>query len=75
MKSGSHARSRLALYAPLLMHVIPTLIIGLGFVIPQSCIAGVNPFSIGFVLTVLGFVPAYLAGIALARRGGGQSHA
>lgn len=75
MTSGSNARSRLAPYAPLLLHVIPTLVIGLGFVIPKSCIAGVNPLSIGFVLTVAGFVPAYLAGIAFARRAGGQPHA
>lgn len=65
----------LALYVPLLLHIAPTLVIGLGFVIPQSCIAGVNPLSIGFVATVLGFVPAYLGGITLARRAGKQAHA
>ena len=59
---------RFAVHAPLLLHVVPTLVIGLGFVIPQSCIAGVNPLSIGFVATVVGFIPVYLAGVAIARR-------
>ena len=53
--------------------MVPTLIIGLGFVIPNSCIAGVNPLSLGFVAAVLGFIPAYLAGIAIARGKEGQS--
>lgn len=59
-------RSRI--FLPLLGHVLPTLIIGFGFVIPGSCIAGVNALSIGFLATVIGFIPAYIVGVRLARR-------
>ena len=62
------ALSRRTLFAPLLAHVVPTLVIGFGIVIPNSPIAGWNVYSLGFLTAVLGFVPAYLAGVALARR-------
>jgi SAM-dependent methyltransferase len=53
-------------YVPLIGFVVPTLVIGYGFVIPCSCIAGVNELSIGFGSTVLGAVFAYLGGIRAA---------
>jgi SAM-dependent methyltransferase len=53
-------------YVPLLSFVLPTLIIGYGFVIPCSCIAGVNELSVGFGSTVMGAVVTYLAGIRAA---------
>lgn len=56
------------LYAPLVGHVVPTLVIGFGFVIPGSPIEGVNTYTIGFLSAVLGFIPAYVAGVAIARR-------
>jgi SAM-dependent methyltransferase len=49
-------------YLPLIGFVVPTVIIGYGFVIPRSCIAGVNELSIGFGTTILGAVFTYLAG-------------
>ena len=49
--------------------------IGFGLVIPNSPIAGFNQYTIGFVATVAGFVPAYLAGVRIARRQGVQHHA
>lgn len=55
-------------YAPLVGHVVPTLVIGFGFVIPGSPIEGVNTYTIGFLSAVLGFIPAYVAGITIARR-------
>lgn len=61
-------RARGLVYAPLLLHVLPTLAIGLGIVIPGSCIAGVNRLTIGFVAAVLAFIPAYVAGVLLAQR-------
>jgi hypothetical protein len=61
-------RARALVYAPLLLHVLPILAIGLGIVIPGSCIAGVNRLTIGFMAAVLGFVPAYTAGVLLAQR-------
>jgi SAM-dependent methyltransferase len=53
-------------YVPLIGFVVPTLVIGYGFVIPCSCIAGVNELSVGFGSTVLGAVFAYLGGIRAA---------
>lgn len=53
---------------PLLGFALPTLIIGYGFVIPRSCIAGVNALSIGFGTTVLGACFTYIAGVRLASR-------
>ena len=57
-----------SLYAPLVLHLIPTLGIGYFMVIPQSCIAGVNELTIGFGAANLGFVLSYLAGIRLAAK-------
>lgn len=53
-------------FLPLLGHVLPTLVIGYGFVIPGSCIAGINALSIGFLATVAGFIPVYIVGVRLA---------
>ena len=60
-------RARALVYAPLLLHVLPTLAIGIGIVIPRSCIGGVNQLTIGFMAAVLGFIPAYVAGVLLAQ--------
>ena len=62
-------------YAPLLAHVVSTLAMGFGLVIPNSPIAGFNEYTIGFAATVAGFVPAYLVGVRIARRQGGHHHA
>lgn len=49
-------------YLPLLGHVVPTLVIGYGFVIPRSCIAGWNELSLGFGLSVVGTCVVYVLG-------------
>lgn len=54
--------SRVRPYLPLLSFVVPTVVVGYGFVIPRSCIAGVNELTIGFGTTILGVVFTYLAG-------------
>jgi hypothetical protein len=64
------SRRALALYAPLMLHLVPTLAIGFGFVIPRSCIAGVNELTLGFAAANAGFVASYLAGMRLAARQG-----
>jgi len=61
------------LYVPLAAHVVPTLVIGFGFVIPCSPIQGVNTYSLGFLGAVLGFIPAYVAGTTIARRIGKET--
>jgi hypothetical protein len=53
---------------PLLGFVVPTLVIGFGFVIPRSCIAGVNELTVGFATTVLGACITYLLGIRAVLR-------
>jgi hypothetical protein len=61
-------RERAAAYVPLWLHLLPTLAIGFGVVIPRSCIAGWNELTIGFVGANLGFALSYCAGVRLARR-------
>lgn len=48
---------------PLIGFVVPTLLIGYGFVIPKSCIAGVNELTIGFATTVIGACVTYWMGL------------
>jgi len=55
---------RLAL--PLLGYLVPTAVIGYGFVIPGSCIAGVNELSVGFATAILGACLTYVAGVRMA---------
>lgn len=57
---------------PLAAHVIPTTVIGFGFVIPGSCIAGVNGLTIGFLLSIAGTCVAYVAGVGLALHDGAR---
>jgi hypothetical protein len=59
---------KLRYFLPLLAHVVPTVVIGFGSVIPGSCIAGVNALTIGFVASVVGTCLAYVAGVWAAVR-------
>jgi hypothetical protein len=43
-------------FLPLVGFIVPTVIIGYGFVIPNSPIAGVNALTIGFGSTIVGVV-------------------
>jgi len=54
--------NRVRPYIPLIGFVVPTVVVGYGFVIPRSCIAGVNELTIGFGTTILGVVFTYVAG-------------
>jgi hypothetical protein len=56
----------LRLVLPLVGFVLPTVVIGYGFVIPRSCIAGVNELTIGFATTILGACITYVAGVRAA---------
>jgi len=49
-------------------YVVPTVVIGYGFVIPRSCIAGVNDLTIGFAFSILGTGLTYVAGVTMALR-------
>jgi hypothetical protein len=48
---------------------VPTVVIGYGFVIPRSCIAGVNELSVGFATAILGACISYVAGVRMALGG------
>jgi hypothetical protein len=56
-------RWKLKYWWPLVGFVLPTVVIGYGFVIPRSCIAGVNELTIGFASTILGAAATYAIGI------------
>jgi ABC-type uncharacterized transport system permease subunit len=59
---------KLRYFLPLAAHVVPTIVIGFGSVIPGSCIEGVNTLTIGFVASVVGTCVAYTAGVWTAAR-------
>jgi len=61
-------RSLIVRYLPLVGHVIPTLAIGYGWIIPRSCIAGWNELTAGFGLSVIGTCLAYAVGQRAAAR-------
>ena len=54
------------LLLPLVSFVAPTVVMGYGFVIPNSCIAGVNELTIGFGAAVLGACVTYVVGVRQA---------
>lgn len=53
-------------WLPLAGFVLPTVVIGYGFVIPRSCIAGVNELTLGFATTVIGAAVTYVIGVRRA---------
>jgi hypothetical protein len=60
--TGGTVMKRTYLY-PLIGFVVPTLLIGYGFVIPKSCIAGINELTVGFATTVIGAGVTYWMGL------------
>jgi hypothetical protein len=56
---------KLRYLVPLIVFVVPTVVIGYGFVIPNSPIAGLNELTIGFGTIVLGACLTYLAGMQI----------
>jgi hypothetical protein len=67
--NGLSRRSRhlLLLSFPLLSDLIATVIIGYGMVIPGSCIAGLNEYTVGFATSILGVIATYITGVVVAR--------
>jgi hypothetical protein len=53
---------------PLIGFIIPTAVIGFGFVIPGSCIAGLNELSVGFATTLVGASVTHVLGLRMALR-------
>jgi ABC-type Fe3+ transport system permease subunit len=50
-------------FLPLVGFVVPTVVIGYGFVIPSSPIAGINALTIGFSSTIVGACAAYVTAV------------
>ncbi len=55
-------------FLPLFGFVLPTVVIGFGFVIPSSCIAGINQLTIGFATSILGACATYWVGVRTVYR-------
>ncbi len=53
---------------PLAGFVVLTVLIGYGFVIPRSCIAGINDLTIGFTVTIISACATYWIGLRNALR-------
>lgn len=68
MAREEDAAMKLRLLWPLVGFVVPTVIIGYGFVIPRSSIAGVNELTVGFATTILGACVTYVLGVKAALR-------
>jgi hypothetical protein len=66
--SRDHIPMRLRHFWPLVGFVVPTLAIGFGYVIPKSCIAGINELTLGFLSSVLGACVTYWAGVRTVLR-------
>lgn len=65
-------------FYPLIGFVVPTVMIGYGIMIPQSCIAGVNELTLGFASTIVGASLTYWMGVRMVCRNqtlGGTTHA
>lgn len=54
---------------PLVAYVIPTVVLGYGFVMPRNGITGVNELTVGFGSAIAGACVTYVIGIRAARRG------
>lgn len=66
---AARRRRWLQLWIPLVSFAVPTVVIGYGFVIPNSCIHGWNGLSFGFGSTVFGACITYVFGVRAALRG------
>jgi len=54
---------KLSYVYPLFGFIVPTVVLGYGFVIPRSCIAGINDLTIGFTVTLVGACVTYWIGV------------
>lgn len=66
---NSQARAmKLSYLYPLFGFILPTVIVGYGFVIPKSCIAGINDLTIGYTITLVSACVTYWIGLRNALR-------
>ena len=61
-------------WTPLIGFIVPNVVIGYGFVIPGSVIAGVNQLTVGFGITLVAACLTYWMGVrAVVRELGAPS--
>ena len=58
---------------PLVAFVVPSVVIGYGFVLPGAGHGGVNELSIGHGATIAGACLTYVLGVRAARKEGGRA--
>jgi len=68
LETNHEAVMKPSYFYPLLGFVVPTVVIGFGFVIPKSCIAGINDLTIGFAITVASACVTYWVGLRTVLR-------
>lgn len=59
---------KLSYLYPLFGFILPTVFVGYGFVIPKSCIAGINDLTIGYTVTLISACVTYWIGLRNALR-------
>jgi ABC-type Fe3+ transport system permease subunit len=59
---------KLRVAMPLVGFLVPSLVIGYGFVLPRAGFGGVNEMSIGYAATLIGATITYVIGVRAARR-------
>jgi len=64
----SSATLRLVDYVPLIGFVVPTAVIGYGFVLPHHGLAGINELSVGFGTSIVAACVTYVLGVRRALR-------
>jgi hypothetical protein len=53
---------------PLIAFLVPSIVIGYGFVLPRAGHAGVDELTIGYATTLAGACATYVLGIRAARK-------
>jgi len=56
---------KLRYFKPLAAHIVATVAIGFGLVIPGSCIAGLNALTVGFAASIVSTCVAYWVGMRM----------
>ncbi|MFN0247393.1 MAG: hypothetical protein ACKV2T_10945 [Kofleriaceae bacterium] len=59
---------RPAHFVPLVGFVVPSAVIGYGFVLPRAGFTGASELTIGFATTLLGAVVTYVVGVVMVAR-------
>jgi hypothetical protein len=65
---------KISYFFPLLGFVAPPVGIGFGFVIPRSCVAGINDLTMGFAITVASACVTYWLGLRTVLRDLTEAH-